>query len=212
MLEVVMYNIRTRRVAQEMSQGKLAEACGWYSSAGRIANYENLKREPTLADLDKMATAVGATLEEVLFGDQKNQREAATVHSSVTPPLLDLDEIDAFISGSLSENKRSVKMNLEEIKDKGVITSIIKGDAMQSPYNIKRSLCDGDKIDIDVTRQPKPYEIIVARVGNQTEVREYVTNGKKYFLKAFNPIYPDIELDNDVKILGVVVNKHVDLI
>lgn len=56
---------RLRKIAQ-MSQAQLAEACGWKSQS-RIGNYEADSREPSFADIEAMASALGVDKSELLL-------------------------------------------------------------------------------------------------------------------------------------------------
>lgn len=63
-------NLRRIRVSKGMTQEALALACGW-SGQSRIANYESAAkdaREPKLAEVPLLATALGVSVAE-LFGE-----------------------------------------------------------------------------------------------------------------------------------------------
>jgi phage repressor protein C with HTH and peptisase S24 domain/DNA-binding XRE family transcriptional regulator len=57
---------RTRKNAK-MSQAQLAEACGWKSQS-RVGNYEAGTREPSFADIEAMAKALGVDKSDLLIG------------------------------------------------------------------------------------------------------------------------------------------------
>lgn len=59
-------NLRRLRAKTKLSQEKLAHACG-YQGQSRISNYENGLREPELAEIPVIATALGVEIAE-LFG------------------------------------------------------------------------------------------------------------------------------------------------
>lgn len=50
-----------------LSQGELAECCGWKSQS-RIGNYEKDLREPTLADLERLAAVLQVSVAELTYG------------------------------------------------------------------------------------------------------------------------------------------------
>lgn len=66
MNESLSQRIKRLRKASGMSQSQLAEACGWKSQS-RVGNYEAGTREPTLADIASMATALGVEQSELLL-------------------------------------------------------------------------------------------------------------------------------------------------
>ena len=59
--------IASHRKAAGLSQASLATACGWKSQS-RVGNYESGTREPTLADLEKIAAAVGISVAQLTYG------------------------------------------------------------------------------------------------------------------------------------------------
>ncbi|WP_409289449.1 XRE family transcriptional regulator [Pseudomonas sp. KCJK8927] len=70
--------IKQYRKAKGLSQQALAIACGWESQS-RIGNYERGIREPNLADIERMAVALGVTLRDLL-GDA--DRAEPPIHSN----------------------------------------------------------------------------------------------------------------------------------
>lgn len=56
------------RRAAGLSQAELAKECGWKSQS-RIGNYEKDTREPTLADLEKIAAALGMSVSQLAYGE-----------------------------------------------------------------------------------------------------------------------------------------------
>ena len=70
---------RLRKIAQ-MSQAQLAEACGWKSQS-RIGNYEADSREPSFADIEAMATALGIDKSQLLLDLREAPLEPGTGRS-----------------------------------------------------------------------------------------------------------------------------------
>jgi phage repressor protein C with HTH and peptisase S24 domain/DNA-binding XRE family transcriptional regulator len=66
MNESLAQRIKRLRKAAGLSQAELAEACGWKSQS-RVGNYEAGTREPTLADLAAIASAVGVPESEIIL-------------------------------------------------------------------------------------------------------------------------------------------------
>jgi transcriptional regulator with XRE-family HTH domain len=60
--------LKSARETAGYSQAEFGEACGWASAQPRVANYEADSREPTLADIIKMAKVAGIPPEELAFG------------------------------------------------------------------------------------------------------------------------------------------------
>jgi transcriptional regulator with XRE-family HTH domain len=65
MNESLGQRIKRFRKAAGISQAQLADACGWKSQS-RVGNYESGTREPTLADIQTIASALGASFTDLL--------------------------------------------------------------------------------------------------------------------------------------------------
>ncbi|WP_232968481.1 XRE family transcriptional regulator [Pseudomonas putida] len=71
--------VKTLRKERKLTQAALAEACGW--SQSRIGNYEVGRREPSFADVAKIAEVLGVS-PEVLFTDfQRLQDEPSNIEA-----------------------------------------------------------------------------------------------------------------------------------
>jgi SOS-response transcriptional repressor LexA len=207
LLQHAMQQIRHYRKENRWSQGHLAELCGWENPA-RVSNYENLSREPTLDDLAKMANAIRIPLKNILFEDSSQD-----LSNTVELPVLLMDEIEAWINGNLPTVSRTLRMRISDIdisKKHKYFSVIIDDDSMETPSNLKKSICDSDIVTVDMFSKPEKKDIVAALVRGQAVIREYAKDGSKFFLKALNSTYPPIEINENVEILGVVIKKEVD--
>lgn len=87
--------IAVYRKLKNMSQLDLARACGWESQS-RIGNYEAMTREPTLADIDKLAMALGVSPVTLAYG------AAFTQAADLPPPADPGDKVSSLLDGSFS--------------------------------------------------------------------------------------------------------------
>ncbi len=125
-----------------MSQAQLAEACGWKSQS-RVGNYEVGTREPTLADIDAMAKALGVQFSDVLpmiIVDESHRSSIsgnsplpANVGLTATPKKTSATDIVREMlekNGSLSEHLKNkilaVAENTSE-EDSNVIPADLSG-------------------------------------------------------------------------------------
>lgn len=76
MNESLSQRIKRLRKATGMSQAQLADACGWKSQS-RVGNYEAGTREPTLADIASIASALGVDQSELLLNAPAAEAEPA---------------------------------------------------------------------------------------------------------------------------------------
>lgn len=77
MNESLSQRIKRLRKATGMSQAQLADACGWKSQS-RVGNYEAGTREPTLADIASIASALGVDQSELLLNASTAEAEPAS--------------------------------------------------------------------------------------------------------------------------------------
>ncbi len=105
-MDTLGQRIAYHRKAAKMSQAGLAKACGW-SSQSRVGNYESGTREPTLADLEKIAGAVGVSVAALAYGDSSATPPEPARHGQATEPAVDLcDEQVAELLGKLRDAKK----------------------------------------------------------------------------------------------------------
>lgn len=81
MNESLSQRIKRLRKASGMSQAQLAEACGWKSQS-RVGNYEVGTREPTLADIAAIASALGVDQSELLLNSSQSDGAAPVISAT----------------------------------------------------------------------------------------------------------------------------------
>lgn len=94
MEETIGQRIKKFRTQAGLSQAALAKACGWKSQS-RVGNYEVDSREPTFADLDAIAKAIGVTTGDLLG--------AARAGTSWAAPIITEEQM---IYGAAARNHR----------------------------------------------------------------------------------------------------------
>jgi len=81
MNESLSQRIKRLRKATGMSQAQLADACGWKSQS-RVGNYEAGTREPTLADIASIASALGVDQSELLLNSPQSENPSTPMRST----------------------------------------------------------------------------------------------------------------------------------
>jgi repressor LexA len=72
------------------------------------------------------------------------------------------------------------------------------GDSM-----IGRHICDGDIVLLEHGPEPRNGEIVAALIDRKTTLKTFVQQGRKRFLKAENPKYPNLVPSEELVIQGV---------
>lgn len=96
-------NIKKLREAKGLSQGELADMCGWGSGNSRISQYESGAREPTLDVINRLADALGTTAISML------------VDPSILPPGFTAEQLGLAILVFARENRRTQELMLRMI-------------------------------------------------------------------------------------------------
>ena len=199
------------RNAAGMSQAALAKACQW-SSQSRIGNYERDTREPTIADLAKIATALGVPREYLLLGEP-----AAAARSSGEPgakvPLLSwvqagdwcVDECAVDFDSALDYYPCPIPHG------PNAYALRVAGVSMLNPHGTK-SFSDGDIIFVDPDAPYSSGSLVVARLtdDNSATFKQLVIDeAGRMHLRALNPSWhePIIAIESDAVLCGVVIAK-----
>ncbi len=89
MNESLANRIKRLRKAAGLSQAQLADACGWKSQS-RVGNYEAGTREPTLADIATIASALSVKESDLLIGLQTNLTGLVDAAMASSPSAADV--------------------------------------------------------------------------------------------------------------------------
>jgi repressor LexA len=74
----------------------------------------------------------------------------------------------------------------------------VHGDSM-----IGRHICDGDIVVLEHGAEPRSGQIVAALIDRKSTLKTFVLKGRKTFLKAENPKYPDLVPADELMIQGV---------
>ena len=107
-------------------------------------------------------------------------------------------------------------VNAEQYTD-GYIT--VDSNSVQNPNNcfalrvtgqsmIDVGIFEGDLLIADANKQARVGDIVIALVDNENTVKRLITREGRYYLKAENRDYLDIEPIESLQIQGVVVSLH----
>ncbi|PHM61142.1 LexA family protein [Xenorhabdus ishibashii] len=174
-----------------------------------IAVYFAQKLEVQIADFSPSLDKQARKLVTVLYGDNAT---FASYRLSHKYPLLDWAN-----TGNWFE-ELTPKYQTNRI-EKGYETSAecsqrafwleVKGDSMVSPNGL--SIPQGMIILVDPEVKPTPNNLVVAKLDGEKELtfKQLITEGYDKFLKPLNPQYNMIPINNQVHIIGVVVEARV---
>lgn len=201
------------RKAKGLSQAKLAKACGW-ASQSRVGNYELDTREPSLGDLELMASALGITVGDLLgtsAAPERLQNVEMALQPSRTPqtyPVISWvaagqrsDSPDNFIPGDAEDWLPST----ENAGPHGYWL-ITKGPSMTSPT--PPSFPDGTPILI----KPEGFDLISGKFyiakhrDGETTFKQYIYDSGREYLVPLNKEFKQVEMDDAWDVIGRVID------
>lgn len=226
--------IAHHRKAAGLSQAALASACGWKSQS-RVGNYESGTREPTLADLEKIAAAVGVSVAQITYGEppqrvaepavlgQADGGSKTAESGNVTPAqqpdrLYRYPVISQVAAGAWQEAIEAYEpwaydtFELADYQAKGSAFWLkVSGDSMTSP--VPPSIPEGHLILVDTGVEPRPGDMVVAKLVDADEAtfKLLVADAGQLYLKPLNPAYRMIPIDERCHLIGVVVEAKMKL-
>ena len=191
-----------------LSQAALAKACGWKSQS-RIGNYEKDAREPNLDDISKIAHELKIDPAALLLPGESpsNISIAAQPTKSFRYPVVSwvaagawAEAVEPYPAGI------SDTYEFSEYDAKGpAFWLTVKGDSMTAPAG--QSITEGTLILVDTEAEVAPGKLVVAKLpdSNEATFKKLVSDGGRLFLKPLNPSYPIEAVDENCRIVGVVV-------
>ncbi|MFZ4835904.1 LexA family protein [Rouxiella sp. Mn2063] len=199
--ESIADRIKRIREAKSLTQGALAKLCGW-ASQSRIGNYESGTRSVSVDDASVIAKALGVNVTELLFGDQY----VGDYKPGKRYPLLSW--VNAGAWGEAHELKDIEEWYESEQYVEGEAFWLrVQGDSMTSQTGV--SVPEGSVILIDTGKEARSGNLVVAKLvdSNEATFKRLVVDGGQRYLKALNPAYPAIPINEGCKIIGVAVQS-----
>lgn len=199
-----------------LSQAELAKLCHWKSQS-RIGNYEKDLREPTLADLELMASALRVSVSQLTYG------ESAVEHNNVAPmlqPRREAREYPVLSWIAAGERVESSVAYPTGIADEWLSSTEnagprgywlrVRGHSMTA--NTPPSFPEGTPILI----QPEGFDLIsgkfyIARhtISGETTFKRYQLDAGIGYLVPLNPEYQTVPLDGTWEIIGRAIDAKI---
>lgn len=101
------------------------------------------------------------------------------------------------IEGHVSLDTRSVNAS----KNARTFALRVRGDSM-----INAHILDGDIVILEDRKEVNSGDIVAALIDEETTLKRYVVEHGRPFLKAENPLYPDLVPARELRVQGVMVS------
>ena len=175
------------------SKREIQEHFGFASQTAAVSHLRALERK-------------GAITRRV--GDDERRRARCLVFADAADrePIVDVpvygaipagysDATTPVADGTLSVDVKSMGLN-ERAK---AYALKVRGESM-----IDAHIMDGDHVVLEY-REPRDQDVVAALIDGETTLKRYIMNGRKPYLKAENPDYPDLIPAQELLIQGVMV-------
>ncbi|MGV0239947.1 LexA family protein [Klebsiella aerogenes] len=208
-METVGQRIKSLRKITKTSQKELGKFCGVSDVA--VGYWEKDLNLPSGEALSKLAKFFNTSIDYILYG---TEFEGRLITNMRKVPVLSWVQAGIFTetkpSEILNDTDRWVETSLR-ISDNSFALEV-KGDSMTNPNGLP-TIPEGATVIVDPEAEAMHGKIVVARVDgtNEATVKKLVIDGPQKFLVPLNPRYPNIPINGNCVIIGVVKGVQYEL-
>jgi len=177
-----------RRSGIMPSTREIQEHFGFASQTAAVSHLRALEKKGVIIKKDRKARSL-------MFADAAEREPIVDVPIYGAIPAGYSDDTTPEADGTLSVDVRS--MGLDE-RTKAYALKV-RGESM-----IDAHIMDGDHVVLE-NREPRDQDVVAALIDGETTLKRYVANGRKPYLKAENPDFPDLLPVQELMIQGVMV-------
>lgn len=177
-----------RRTGIMPSTREIQEHFGFASQTAAVSHLRALERKGVIVKKDRKARSL-------MFADAAEREPIVDVPIYGMIPAGYGDDTIPEAEGTLSVDVRS--MGLDERSKAYALR--VRGDSM-----IEAHIMDGDHVVLEY-KEPRDQDVVAALIDGETTLKRYVANGRKPYLKAENPLFPDLYPARELMIQGVMV-------
>ncbi|MCJ8646591.1 LexA family transcriptional regulator [Escherichia coli] len=208
-METVGQRIKALRRVTRTSQKELGKFCGVSDVA--VGYWEKDINTPGGEALSKLAKFFNTSIDYILYGAEF---EGKLVTNMRRVPVISWVQAGQFTECRAAEVFSEV--------DKWVDTSLkvgdnsfaleVKGDSMTNPNGLP-TIPEGATVIVDPDAETRHGKIVIARLDgtNEATVKKLVIDGPQKFLVPLNPRYPNIPINGNCLIIGVVKGVQYEL-
>ncbi|HBT3044955.1 TPA: LexA family transcriptional regulator [Klebsiella aerogenes] len=208
-METVGQRIKSLRKITKTSQKELGKFCGVSDVA--VGYWEKDLNLPSGEALSKLAKFFNTSIDYILYGTEFEGRLITNMRKvpvlswvqagffTETKPSEILNDADRWVETSLRVSDNSFALE-------------VKGDSMTNPNGLP-TIPEGATVIVDPDAEAMHGKIVVARVDgtNEATVKKLVIDGPQKFLVPLNPRYPNIPINGNCVIIGVVKGVQYEL-
>lgn len=208
-METVGQRIKALRRVTKTSQKELGKFCGVSDVA--VGYWEKDINVPGGEALAKLAKYFNTSIDYILYGTEFEDRLITNMRKV---PVLSWVQAGYFTeskpSDIFSEADRWIETALRISENAFALD--VQGDSMTNPNGLP-TIPQGATVIVDPDAEPMNGRIVVARLDGTDEatVKKLVIDGPQKFLVPLNPRYPNIPINGNCIIIGVVKGVQYEL-
>lgn len=208
-MESVGQRIKGLRRITKTTQKELGKFCGVSDVA--VGYWEKDLNIPSGEALTKLARFFNTSTDYILYG---TDFEDKLITSMRKIPVISWVQAGSFTeckaAGVHEDAERWIETSLR-VSDNSFALDV-KGDSMTNPNGLP-TIPQGATVIVDPDAEPVNGKIVVARLDgtNEATVKKLVIDGPHKFLVPLNPRYPNIHINGNCLIIGVVKGVQYEL-
>lgn len=186
----VLHFIQSEQREQGMtpSTREIQKHFGFASQTSVMQYLAALERKGFLSRHARKARALITPMQKVRISD-------IPIYGEIPAGMAALTE--QTIEGHVSLDTRSVNAS----KNGRTFALRVRGDSM-----IDAHILDGDVVILEDRKDVQSGDIVAALIDEETTLKRYVTDHGRPYLKAENPMFPDLVPARELRIQGVMVS------
>jgi SOS-response transcriptional repressor LexA len=220
--------LKKLRKAAGLSQAQLAEACGWKSQS-RVGNYETDTREPSFADLQTLADALGKSTHDLMVvsepiravSDPLKARSQESFDANVEPAFHPYKKASAYpVISWIAAGERSQSPE-QYVPGSGLA---FESDQNAGEYGYWLEVKGGSMTSTTsptflpgtyVLVQPEGFDLVSGKYyiaqhrDGETTFKQYVYDAGREYLVPLNPAFETIKMDDDWDVIGRVIDVKI---
>ncbi|MGK4413844.1 LexA family protein [Raoultella ornithinolytica] len=208
-METVGQRIKALRRVTKTSQKELGKFCGVSDVA--VGYWEKDVNVPGGEALAKLAKFFNTSIDYILYG---TEFEGNLITKMRRVPVISWVQAGRFTETRAAEVLGDSDMWIETSLRTGdnSFALEVRGDSMTNPNGLP-TIPEGAIVVVDPDAEPLHGKIVVARVDgtNEATVKKLVIDGSQKFLVPLNPRYPNIQINGNCMIIGVVKGVQYEL-
>ncbi|MGH1595438.1 LexA family protein [Yersinia proxima] len=208
-METVGQRIKSLRKVTKTSQKDLGKFCGVSDVA--VGYWEKDVNVPSGESLSKLAKFFNTSIEYILYGTAFEDKLITRMRRV---PVISWVQAGLFTESNaaeaFSDTDRWVETSLRISGNSFALE--VKGDSMTNPNGMP-TIPQGATVIVDPDAEVLNGKIVVARIDgtNEATIKKLVIDGPMKFLVPLNPRYPNMPINGNCTIIGVVKGVQYDI-